>query len=63
MIRFNEFYTLKKPIHDPYGSVLPIGTMVRVHDWNDVNVQIVLSGQLVWVSRKYFWSIVGIREG
>lgn len=28
----------------------PVGTQIRVHDWNDTSVQISIKGNLEWIS-------------
>lgn len=53
--RYDLFYRLKREYVDPYyGVPYPLGAAIRVHDWNDINVQISMCGELMWVSHDTF---------
>lgn len=48
-MKYKEFYYTKT---DFCGH--NAGTKVRVHDWNDVEVQVALRGELQWIPRNVF---------
>lgn len=48
-MKYKGFYYTKR---DFCGH--PAGTRVRVHDWNDVEVQVVLRGALEWIPMEIF---------
>lgn len=49
MRKIKEFYPLKKEL-----CGVPAGTIVRIHDWNDIAVQISLQGDLMWLTNAQF---------
>lgn len=48
-MKYKEFYYTKR---DFCGHVA--GTKVRVHDWNDVEVQVALRGEFQYIPREIF---------
>ena len=48
-MKWNTYYTLTKEYLD-----YPVGTQVRVHDWNDDCVQISINGSLEWLPNVVF---------
>lgn len=51
-MKYNVYYILKK---EYLGY--PIGTKIRVHDWNNDWVQISIGGSLEWITTKEFDNI------
>lgn len=49
MRKLKEFYPLTKEL-----CGVPAGTMVRIHDWNSIAIQISLQGDLMWLTNTQF---------
>ena len=45
----NEFYYVKSELRG-----CKAGTKVRIHDWNDVEVQVSFNGTLEWIPKSLF---------
>lgn len=48
-MKYDNYYYLTREFNNH-----PVGTQIRVHDWNDTSVQISVKGNLEWISTDTF---------
>lgn len=51
-------YALKKPIDLGFGCYVPVGTKIRVLDWDDKNVRISFCNKTAKMEHSHFWWVI-----